>query len=313
MSSRLRELCRERTRPIVTAELPVIDVGGLDEVQRRVAPLAGYVDAVNATDNTAAHAHASNVAIAIALTRLDVEPVLQVVCRDKNRLALQADILGAALHGVVNIACLTGDDVTAGDEPEARRVFDCDGPQLIAIADGLRSGTTLAGRPLDPAPDLFLGAVENPGAPPLAHRPERAAKKVAAGARFLQLQISYRPEQLEAFVDGARALGVTDRCALLPTICLVSGDRALRYMDERVPGISVPAATIDRITRSSEPGEEAYQLALEQARHALAINGVAGVHLTSFRRDNAIARLCDDLGLGARNATPSGLEEASSS
>jgi methylenetetrahydrofolate reductase (NADPH) len=106
---------------------------------------------------------------------------------------------------------------------------------------------------------------------------------------------------------------VTDRCALLPTICLVSGDRALRYMDERVPGIAVPAATIDRITRSSEPGEEAYQLALEQARHALSINGVAGLHLTSFRRDNAIARLCDELGLGAGSAAPSGLEEASSS
>ena len=160
-----RALCESRARPIVTAELPTIDVGGLDEVRRRLEPLAAVADAVNATDNTAAHAHASNVSIAIALLRLDVEPIMQVVCRDKNRLALQADILGAALHGVVNVACLTGDDVTAGDEPESRRVFDCDGPQLVAIAEGLRNGTTLGGRPLDPAPDLFVGAVENPGAP----------------------------------------------------------------------------------------------------------------------------------------------------
>ncbi|MDX6579560.1 MAG: methylenetetrahydrofolate reductase [Gaiellales bacterium] len=311
MSSNLRRLCEERTRPIVTAELPTIDSGGLDEVRRHAEPLREYVDAINATDNTAAHAHASNTAIAIALERLGIEPVLQVVCRDKNRLALQADILGAALHGVVNIACLTGDDVTAGDEPEARRVFDCDGPQLVSIAASLRAGTTLSGRPLDPAPDLFLGAVENPGAPPLEHRPVRAAKKVAAGARFLQLQISYRPDQLEAFVEACTALGVSARCAILPTICLVSGDRALRFMDEQVPGISVPAATIERVASSSAPGEEAYRLGLEQARHALSVPGVAGIHVTSFRRDNAIPRLCDDLGLFVGDRTPPQLEVAS--
>jgi methylenetetrahydrofolate reductase (NADPH) len=212
---------------------------------------------------------------------------------------------------VVNIACLTGDDVTAGDEPEARRVFDCDGPQLVSIAASLRAGTTLSGRPLDPAPDLFLGAVENPGAPPLEHRPVRAAKKVAAGARFLQLQISYRPDQLEAFVEACTALGVSARCAILPTICLVSGDRALRFMDEQVPGISVPAATIERVASSSAPGEEAYRLGLEQARHALSVPGVAGIHVTSFRRDNAIPRLCDDLGLFVGDRTPPQLEVAS--
>jgi methylenetetrahydrofolate reductase (NADPH) len=297
VTSLLQQLCEERPRPIVTAELPSVDTGGLDEVRRHSEPLRDYVDAVNATDNPAAHAHASNVSIAIALERLGIEPVLQVVCRDKNRLALQADILGAALHGVSNVACLTGDDVTAGDEPEARRVFDCDGPQLVSIADGLRRGTTLSGRPLDPAPELFLGAVENPGAPPLDYRPQRAAKKVAAGARFLQLQISYRADQLEAFVEACSALGVTQRCAILPTICLVSGDRALRF--------------IERVATSSTPGEEAYQVGLEQARHALSIPGVAGIHLTSFRRDNAIPRLCEELGLhvGDRSLPP--LEVAS--
>jgi methylenetetrahydrofolate reductase (NADPH) len=311
VTSILQALCEDRSRPIVTAELPSVDTGGLDEVRRHCEPLRTCVDAINATDNTAAHAHASNTSIAIALARLGLEPVLQVVCRDKNRLALQADILGAALHGVVNVACLTGDDVTAGDEPEARRVFDVDGPQLVAIAESLRNGMTLSGRPLDPAPELFLGAVENSGAPPLEHRPFRAAKKVAAGARFLQLQISYRPDQLEMFVVSCAALGVTERCAILPTICLVSGDRALRFMDEKVPGISVPAATIERVASSSAPGEEAYQLGLEQARHALALPGVAGIHLTSFRRDNAIPRLCEDLGLYAGDRTPVRLEVAS--
>src|ERR671925_65278 len=138
-------------RFVVTAELLTIDTGGLEAVHERFAPYEDYVDAINATDNTAAHAHASPVAVAIALKQLGMEPVLQLVCRDRNRLALESDIVGAALHGVENICCLTGDDVTAGDEPEARRVFDLDSPQLIATAQAISQGRYLSGRPIDPA------------------------------------------------------------------------------------------------------------------------------------------------------------------
>src|SRR5204862_2455525 len=123
-------------------------------------------DATNATDNTSAHAHASPLAVAIALKQLGMEPVMQLTCRDRNRLALEADIAGAALHGIENILCLTGDDVTAGDEPEARRVFDLDSVQLLAAARGIANGRYLSGRPIAPAPHLFLGAVENASAPP---------------------------------------------------------------------------------------------------------------------------------------------------
>ena len=169
----------EAGRFLVTAEMPTVDGGGLEAVRERLTPIADWVDAVNATDNTAAHAHASSVGVAIALAQLGVEPVLQLVCRDRNRLALQADIMGAALHGIENICCLTGDDVTAGDEPETRRVFDLDGPQLVALATTLASGRYLSGRTIDPAPHLFVGAVENPGAPPFEYRVDRALKKVA--------------------------------------------------------------------------------------------------------------------------------------
>ena len=147
----------------VTAELLTIDTGGLDAVRERFAPFEEWVDAVNATDNTAAHAHASSVGVAIALQQLGMEPVMQLVCRDPNRLALQADIMGAALHGIENVCCLTGDDVTAGDEPEARRVFDLDSPQLGRDRQRPRSSARyLSGRYDRPAPHLFLGAVENP-------------------------------------------------------------------------------------------------------------------------------------------------------
>lgn len=295
--SRLSELVEAGDRPILTSEAPSVDGGSLDAFRERIAEMASWVDAVNATDNTAAHAHASNVAVAIALRQLGVDPILQVVCRDKNRIACQADIVGAALHGVENVCCLTGDDVTAGDEPEARRVFDLDGPQLISVATGLADGHYLSGRTLDPAPRLFVGAVENAAAPPLEHRADRAVKKIRAGARFLQLQISYHPERLRAFVEALDQRGLTGQVALLPTIMLVRGARSLRFMDEKVAGIAVPAETIERVERYADQAEAAYELALEQAREALALPGVRGLHLTDFRHDGALSRLCHDLGL----------------
>src|SRR5450755_3633919 len=125
---------------VVTAELPVIDGGGQAEIERQLEPMRPFVDAFNATDNPSAHAHCSPLAVAIGLARAGAEPIMQLVCRDRNRLALEADLMGAAMHGIENICCLTGDDVSAGDEPEARRVFDLDGPQLITLARVLESG-----------------------------------------------------------------------------------------------------------------------------------------------------------------------------
>jgi methylenetetrahydrofolate reductase (NADPH) len=293
----LRDLIDSGVRPIVTAEAPIVDGGGLDAFRRRISELAGWADAMNATDNTAAHAHASNVAVAIALVHAGVEPILQVVCRDKNRLALQADIVGAALHGIENVCCLTGDDVTAGDEPEARRVFDLDGPQLVRLATRLAAGRYLSGRAIDPPPRLLVGAVENAAAPPVDHRPVRAAKKIEAGARFLQLQICYHPERLEGFVGALDRMGLTSRAALLPTIVLVRGASGLAFMDRAVPGIHVPEATLARVARAPDEGEAAYELALEQARHALSLPGVRGLHIIDFRRDGAVSRLLRDLGI----------------
>lgn len=299
--SRLRELAESGGGPIVTAEAPAFDGGDLDALAERFEEVAHWADAINATDNTAARAHASNVAVAIAILRCGAEPILQVVCRDKNRLALQADIVGASLHGVENVCCLTGDDVTAGDEPEARRVFDLDGPQLISVASTLASGRYLSGRKIEPAPSLFVGAVENPAAPPFDYRPSRARKKIEAGARFLQLQICYYPDRLEGFVAALRAEGVTEQVALLPTILLARGARGLEYMNGNIAGISVPTETIERVQGAADEAEAAYQLALEQARFALAIPGVRGIHLTDFRRDGSLARLCTDLAIPPRS------------
>jgi methylenetetrahydrofolate reductase (NADPH) len=287
-------------RLVITAELPVIDTGGFAEVERQLAPMRDWLDAVNATDNPSAHAHASPLAVAIALRQAGVEPIMQLVCRDRNRLALQSELVGAAMHGIENVVALTGDDVIAGDEPEAKRVFDLDGPQLVALARMLADGSYLSGRALEPAPRFFVGAVENPGAPPVDYRVQRALMKARAGARFLQLQIGYRPEVLERFVEQAVAVGLTDHAALLPSITILRSARALRFVDAKVPGVEVPAAVIERVERAADQQRACFELAHELAAHALSLPGVGGLHLISFRKDAGIAQLCTRLGLEPR-------------
>jgi methylenetetrahydrofolate reductase (NADPH) len=282
---------------VVTAEMPVIDGGGKDEIVRQLEPMQAYVDAFNATDNPSAHAHCAPLAVAIALREVGVEPVMQLVCRDRNRLGLEADLVGASMHGIENICCLTGDDVTAGDEPEARRVFDVDGVQLVSIARSLADGHYLSGRRLSPAPHFFVGAVENPGAPPMDYRVRRAAKKALAGARFLQLQICYRTELLERFMEEAHENGLTERIAMIPSICILRTVGGMRFVATRVPGIDVPATTVARVT---DPEAECFEIAFELATHALAQPGVAGLHFISFRKDAGIAKLCRRLGIAPR-------------
>jgi methylenetetrahydrofolate reductase (NADPH) len=288
-------------RFLVTAELLTVNSGGLDAVRNHFAPYEEWVDAVNATDNTAAHAHASPLAVAIALKQLGMEPIMQLVCRDRNRLALQADIAGAALHGIENICCLTGDDVTAGDEPEARRVFDLDSTQLIAVAESMRHGRYLSGRKLDPPPHLVIGAVENPQAPPVDYRVDRALKKVRAGARFLQLQLAFELAPLARFMAEAVEKGLAERAAILPSICLVRSPSALRFIDEKVPGISVPSDVIERCERAADPEAECFEVACELADAARVLPGVRGLHLISFRKEAGIARLCRRLGIPTRH------------
>lgn len=296
--STFASLLENPARPIVTAEFPSMDGGDMSTVETALAHYRPYVDAVNITDNPAAHAHASNVSMAIAVKQLGFEPIMQVVCRDKNRIAAQADVVGASMHGVTTFCALTGDDVTAGDEPEARRVFDIDGPQLISIMNSLSRGKYLSGRELKHRRDLLIGAVENPFAPPADVRIRRARMKADAGARFLQLQIGYEPEVLESFMAGCVANGAASKAAILPTIILTKTAGALRFMESSVPGIHVPQPVIDRVAQAQDPAEESYQLVREQVEHALSLPGVAGIHITDFRHDDSLQRLVSELQIG---------------
>jgi methylenetetrahydrofolate reductase (NADPH) len=298
MSSLERKLIRHEF--VVTAELPVIDGGGHPEILRQLEPMRPFVDAFNATDNPSAHAHASPLAVSIGLLQAGAEPVMQLTCRDRNRLALEAELMGASMHGIENICCLTGDDVTAGDEPESRRVFDLDGPQLISLGRILESGRYLSGREIRQPPHFFIGAVENPGAPPLEYRVRRAAKKARAGARFLQLQICYRPELLERFMHVAHETGLSERIALIPSICILRTVGGMRFVATRVPGIDVPPAFVRRVQAAADPEAECFDIAYELASHALSQPAVAGLHFISFRKDAGIAKLCTRLGIPPR-------------
>ncbi|CAB4794970.1 unannotated protein [freshwater metagenome] len=292
--SLLREKLEFTAEPVFTAEFPSIDGGGMRAVQENAARLAPWFDAVNATDNPAAHAHASNTTTAIAMKAHGLEPIMQIVCRDKNRLAIESDMMGASLHGITNISLLTGDDVTAGDEPEARRVFDVDSAQAINIARIMTTGTYLSGRKINPAPDFYIGAVENAAAPPFDYRIQRALKKHRAGAKFLQLQICYHPDRLEAFCKGVAE--VAPDLKLIPTIVLLKGGKGLGFMNDKVPGIDVPVDTLARVNSASNPSEEVFKLTFELAQHALSLPGVRGLHVTDFRHDDSLESFMIDLG-----------------
>jgi methylenetetrahydrofolate reductase (NADPH) len=293
--SRLEDALRAG-RLAITAEMPTVDSGGFAEIERKVAPLRAWVDAVNVTDNPGAHAHASSLAVSLALQHHGVEPVMQLTARDRNRLAIQADLAGAALHGIENLCFMSGDSPTAGDEPEARGVFDLDAMGMLRLARGMTEGHYLSGRALDPAPHFFTGAAEIA----LADRVERAAAKADAGAQFIQLQLCFVPAQLEAFAAAAQAAGLSRHVALLPSISLVRSARSLRFMDEKVFGVDVPGATIERVEGSADQAAACLDLAAEVAAHALSLPGIAGLHLISFRGDGAVAELCTRLGIRPR-------------
>jgi methylenetetrahydrofolate reductase (NADPH) len=242
----------------------------------------------------------SAVAAAHLLIDRGVEPILQLACRDRNRLALQADILGAAALGVRTIVCMTGDDVSAGDHPEAKPIYDLDAIHLLRIARIMRDGGTyLSGRPLDDPPNVFIGAVENPFAPPHDYRPMRLGKKIDAGAEFIQTQICFNVERLRLFMARSAELGLLERTWVLGGVFIPRSARAVRYLRDQVPGIDVPADVVERIEAAppDRQGEEGVRIALEIVEQLRTIPGIAGVHLMSIRNVDAILRVIDEANL----------------
>ena len=282
----------------VTAELNPPDSADPWEVYERAAVLAEVVDAINATDASGANVHMSSVGICALLTRDDLAPVLQVSCRDRNRIAIQGDVLGAAAMGVTNVLCLTGDGVDVGDQPEAKPVFDFDCMSALETLRRMRDeGRLGSGRQLTVAPNIFLGAAANPFVPPYDYRPLRLARKIEAGADFVQTNYCFDLPILERYMARVRDMGLHEKCFILVGVGPLASPRAARWMRSNVPGIHIPDAIIERLERAAKPREEGRLLCIDLIQQIQAIEGVHGIHIMAYRQEEMVAGIVEESGV----------------
>jgi methylenetetrahydrofolate reductase (NADPH) len=297
--SRLERVLRSG-RFAVTAELNPPDSADPQSVYERALVLAEVCDGINATDASGANVHMSSVGVCALLTRAGYEPVMQVSCRDRNRIAIQGDLLGAAAMGVRNVLCLTGDGVQAGDQPGAKPVFDLDSISLLRTATTLRDhGRFLSGRKLDVSPRLFLGAAENPFAPPYAYRPVRLGKKVDAGADFIQTQYCFDMPRLRTFMQGVRDLELHERVYILVGVGPLRSAKAAEWMRSQVPGVVIPDEVIERLkgVPPAQQRSEGKRICVEIIQELRETTGVSGVHVMAYRQEELVAEIIEEAGL----------------
>lgn len=268
----------------ITAELSPPRGASAAAMLTRAELLRGWVDAVNITDNQGSHVRLSSWAGAVAVKQSGtIEPIMQMTCRDRNRIALQSDLLGAGAHGIENVLFMSGDHPKFGDHPGAKPVFDMDSTQLSWTARTMRDEAKLiSGKELNPAPRFFIGAVENPFAPPLEYRAQRAAKKIAAGAQFIQTQYVFDIDVFRRWVTGLGELGVLDRCFILAGVGVIRSVRMLDFLSSgKVPGVQIPEPVVRRLrgVAPDDVGAEGALLAAEVIAAVRDLPGVSGVHL----------------------------------
>lgn len=277
-------------RFVTTVEIAPPDSADPAALLARAAIFAGLVDAMNITDGAGGNCHMSSAAAAAILAAHGHTPVCQIACRDRNRIAVQGDILGAAALGVRNILCLTGDDVSQGDHPQAKPVFDLDAVNLLRIARDMRDkGEFASGRKLETPPDLFIGATANPFAPPFDDRIDNLEMKIDAGAQFIQTQFCFDLDLFHRFMDVVRARGLHDRARMIVGVGTLSSVKALRWMAHHVPGVRIPDSVLARIAQADDQRAEGVAVLEETIRKLREIEGVAGVHLMGHRNEATLA------------------------
>jgi methylenetetrahydrofolate reductase (NADPH) len=260
------------------------------------------VDAVNVTDNQGSNVRLASWAGSLAALAAGLEPVMQMTCRDRNRIALQSDLLGASALGIRNVLAMTGDHPKFGDHPEAKPVFDLDSIQLLWTLRHMRDqGAALSGKKLDPPPECFLGAVENPFAPPEGFRADRLGKKVEAGAQFVQTQFVFDVAGFGQWMAQVRDLGLHERCYILAGVGAVRSRRGLDFMRDNVPGVTVPDDVYRRLMAvpADQTAAEGARLAAETIKQLTTIEGVAGVHLFMAGNERAVPGVLAEAGVGA--------------
>ncbi|MEI6260202.1 MAG: methylenetetrahydrofolate reductase [Deltaproteobacteria bacterium] len=269
---------------------------GVDEVKHKASFLKGMVDSVNITDNQTAVVRMSSWAASLIVLQEGLEPNYQMVCRDRNRLAMQSDILGAYTLGIRNMLCLSGDHQKFGDHPQAKGVFDIDSMQLIAMVKKMRDeGKFLGGTDIEHPPKIFIGAAANPFADPFEWRVHRLAKKVAAGVDFIQTQCIYNMEKFRNFIKLANDMGLTEKVYILAGVTPMKSVGMARYMKAKVPGMDVPDELIKRLqgVEKTKVADEGIKIACEQIEEFKELKGVAGVHLMAIEWEHKVPEIAE--------------------
>jgi len=291
----------------VTAECGPPKGADPESVLKKAKLLKDKVDAVNVTDNQTAIVRMSSLAACSLLKTGGFDPVLQMVVRDRNRIALQSDILGASALGIRNVLCLSGDHQIFGNQPQAMGVFDLDSIQFVQVVKAMRdNGTILGGDALNMPPDIFIGAAANPFADPLEFRAVRLSKKIMAGADFIQTQCIYNLKRFETWINMARDRGLTEKAFILGGVTPLKSPGMARYMKNKVSGMDVPDEVIKRMegVPRDKQREEGIRLCVETIERLKETPGVKGVHIMAIEWEEVVGEIVERAGLLPRPVYP---------
>ena len=277
-----------------TGELGPPRGANAEVVRKKAGYLRGIVDAVNITDNQTGVVRMASWAACLLAIQEGLEPNFQMVCRDRNRLAMQSDILGAYTHGIRNMLCLSGDHQQFGDHPMSKGVYDIDSIQLISTVKKMcNEGKFINGEPIDEPPKIFIGAAANPFAEPFEWRVHRLAKKIGAGVDFIQTQCIYDMKRFREWMKQADELGLTEKAYILAGLTPLKSGGMARYMAKNVSGIIIPEEIIDRMVKAKKPADEGIQLCVEQIQELREIKGVRGIHLMAIEWEHRVPEIAE--------------------
>ena len=285
---------------VVTGELGPPRSANRSVIEEKAKILKGSADAFNITDCQTAVVRMSSIAAGAILINMGLEPIIQMTCRDRNRIAIQSDILGAAAIGAKNLLCLTGDHQKFGDHPASRGVFDLDSIQLIQMVKNMRDDKKLqCGDEIDVEPKLFIGAAANPFADPFHFRAVRMGKKVTAGSDFIQTQIVYDIERFKEWMKIVRDMGLHEKVSILAGVAPLKSAGMAKYMKTSVPGMMVPDVYIDRMVNAPKgtKKDEGIKICVEIIEQVREIEGVAGVHIMAIEWEEAVPVISEKAGL----------------
>jgi len=284
----------------VTAELGPPKSADVEVIRSKARILKGYADAFNVTDGQTAVVRMASWAACVIQKEEGLEPIVQMTCRDRNRIALQMDVLGASALGINNILALSGDHMSFGNHPEAKGVYDLDSVQLIKTIKDMRDEKEFqCGEEIDVEPRMFIGAAANPFAAPFEHRPYRLAKKVAAGADFIQTQMVFNVPKFRKYMEAVVELGLHEKVYILAGVGPIRSLGAARYMASKVPGMDVPDEIVERMkkTPKEKRAEEGIKICAEIIEQVREIPGVHGVHIMAIEWEDAVPQIVKAVGL----------------